>query len=84
MRRLFATGGGVVLCSLFLSGIPARRRSWRSMLLALFAFGALGIIGCGSSTNSASSGTQAGTYTATIVGTSGTTTVNAQVAITVQ
>ncbi len=83
-RRLLAAGGGIALCSLLLWGMPARRRSWRSMLVALLAFGALGIIGCGGSSNSASSGTPTGTYTAIVTGTSGTVTTSTNVSVNVE
>jgi len=57
-------------------GIPARRRSWRSMLGILLVMATLGsLAACGggstpSSTNPPSTiGTSAGTYTFTITGT---------------
>ena len=63
-------GGGAVLALVFFFGIPARRRSWRSMLGILVAMVALGILSsCGGSTNSVSTpnpGTAAGTYTFTV------------------
>jgi subtilase family serine protease len=67
-------GGGAVLAFLVLLGIPARRRSWRSMLGAVALIVALGALsGCGDfweapSGNSAD-GTTAGTYTFTVTGT---------------
>ena len=85
LRRALALGGGVALCSVLLWGMPARRRSWQhllqSMLLALFAVGTLGILGCGGSSNNNANGTPAGTYTATITGTSGSTTANTVVSV---
>ncbi|RRA47413.1 protease pro-enzyme activation domain-containing protein [Acidipila sp. EB88] len=95
LERLLAAGGGTALCGLVLFGIPARRRGWRQMrsgvraamlaLLALGVVGGFGLIGCGGGSGSTvSRGTQAGTYTATVTGTSGTTTANTQVSVTVQ
>ena len=82
-RRLLAAGSGLALCSILLWGVPARRRSWRAMLLVLFAFGTLGVLGCGSS-NSSANGTPTGTYTATVTGTSGSVVVSAPVSINVE
>ena len=84
VRRLLVDGGGALLCGVLLFAVPARRRSWRFMLGILLAFGMLGAIGCGGSANSNSGGTSAGTYTATITGTSGTVSANTQVSVTVQ
>ncbi len=85
LRRVFALGGGVALCSMLLWGMPARRKSWQrmvqSMLLAAFAVGSLGILGCGGSSNNNAGGTPAGTYTATITGTSGSVTANTVVSV---
>ena len=82
-RRLLVAGGGLALCSFLFWGVPARRRSWRAMLLVLFAFGTLGILGCGSSTNN-TNGTPAGTYTVNVTGTSGNTVVSAAVSVNVE
>jgi subtilase family serine protease len=74
-------GGGAVLAFLVLLGIPARRRSWRSMLGAVALLVALGTLsGCGDfweapSGNSAD-GTTTGTYTFTVTG-AGSPTVTA-------
>ena len=85
LRRLLAGGGGLALCSVLLFGIPGRRRSWQSMLVVLLAFGVLGAIGCGgTSTSSNNNGTQPGTYAVTVTGTSGSTTANTVVSVTVQ
>jgi hypothetical protein len=73
--------GGAVLAFLVLLGIPARRRSWRSMLGAVALIVTLGTLsGCGDfweapSGNSAD-GTTTGTYTFTVTGT-GSPTVTA-------
>jgi hypothetical protein len=47
-RGLFGAGGGAVLAFLLFLGIPARRRSWRSMLVVLVMMAALGsLAACG-------------------------------------
>ena len=70
---LFGAGGGAVLAFLVFLGIPARRRSWRSMLGVLVVMAALGsLAGCGGSSHSSTPstpGTTAGTYTFTVTGT---------------
>jgi subtilase family serine protease len=73
-------GGGAVLAFLVFLGIPARRRSWRSMLGILIVMTALGsLAACGGSTPSGgttgTTGTTAGAYTFTVTGT-GNPTVN--------
>jgi hypothetical protein len=99
-RRMewLAASGGAALAGVFLLGLPARRRRWRSMLslvcLAILAAG----IGCGgggggSSTpappttptpppTSGATATPAGTYTIVVTGTLGTTLAHA-IAVTV-
>jgi hypothetical protein len=67
-------GGGVALAFLALLGIPARRRSWRSMLGAVALMVALGsLTGCGdfwqAPGGNTANGTTAGTYTFTVTGT---------------
>lgn len=64
-------GGGAVLAFLVFLGIPARRRSWQSMLGVLVAMVALGsIAGCVNARTDtagpANSGTTAGSYTFTV------------------
>ena len=69
-------GGGAVLAFLVFLGIPARRRSWLSMLGVLVAVMVLGsMAGCvnaldvrSDTAGSASSGTTAGSYTFTVTG----------------
>jgi hypothetical protein len=67
--------GGAVLAFLVFMGIPARRRSWRSMLGILIVMAALGsMAACGGSfsvtgVNTGTLGTTAGTYTFTVTGT---------------
>lgn len=61
-------GGGAVLAFLVFLGIPARRRSWRSMLGVLAVMAALGsLAGCGGG-GGGNSGTTAGSYTFTVTG----------------
>jgi hypothetical protein len=87
----YAAGGATLAC-LLLFGIPARRRSWRTMLgmLALLAALSGGVLACGgggggSGNNcTSSSGTTAGTYTITVTGTSGTITATSTITLTVQ
>jgi fibronectin type 3 domain-containing protein len=72
-RRPWA-GGGAVLAFLVLFGIPARRRSWRSMLCALALVAALGAFsGCTSGavlkSGNTQQGTTSGTYIFTVTGT---------------
>ena len=69
-------GSGAVLALVFFLGIPARRRSWRNMLVALFAFAAIGVMAsCGGGSKTVSTGgnsdpgTTAGTYTYTVTAT---------------
>ncbi len=76
VRGLFGAGSGAALALLFFFGIPARRRSWRSMFGILLVMATLGSLaacgGGGSSTTSTpppNSGTTAGTYTFTVTGT---------------
>jgi Big-like domain-containing protein len=82
----FAASGGATLACVFLLGIPARRRNWRSLpslilLLVLTAGIGCGGGGGGSSTSnptsptpptSGSTPTPAGTYTVVVTGTQGT------------
>jgi hypothetical protein len=99
-RRMewLAAGGGAALAGVFLLGLPARRRRWRSMLglvcLAVLAAG----IGCGGGGGSSSTptppttptppptsgatATPAGTYTIVVTGSQGTTLAHA-IAVTV-
>jgi hypothetical protein len=73
--ELLGAGSGAVLALLVFFGIPARRRSWRSMLSILVALVAIGTLascgGGGSSSGGGGSGpsdpgTTAGTYTYTV------------------
>jgi hypothetical protein len=87
----YAAGGATLAC-LLLFGIPARRRSWRTMLgmlVLLVALAGGGVLGCGGTTyniaqTQSTPGTTAGTYTITVIGTSGTITESGTVTLTVQ
>jgi hypothetical protein len=75
-RELLGVGSGAILALLVFFGIPARRRSWRSMLsilVAMVAIGALASCGGGGSSGGGGGGggqndpgTTAGTYTYTV------------------
>jgi hypothetical protein len=89
LRRTFSVGGGVVMAALFFFGMPVRRRRLKTLLgLLLFAAVAGAGIGCSSVANNtpttpANPGTTPGTYTVTVTGTSGATTANTAVSVTV-
>ncbi len=72
-RSLFGAGGGAVLALMLFLGVPARRRSWHSMLSVLLLLAALGCMSaCNSSisvSGSRTAGTAAGAYTFTVTGT---------------
>ena len=89
------TAGGAAMACLLLFGIPSRRRSWRTMfgLLVFCVLLAGGVVACGSSGKNTSSsggagtsnpGTTPGTYTVTVVGTSGALSSQGTVIVTVQ
>ena len=93
LDKFFAAGGGIVVAGLFLFGIPARRRNWRSILAILLFAGLVGVgIGCGGSSHNnggggtTTGGTTTGAYVLTVTGTdaatgkiTATTTVNVTV-----
>jgi N-acetylneuraminic acid mutarotase len=88
----YAAGGSALACILLI-GIPARRRSWRTMLRmsALLVVLTSGVLSCGGGGSAGGAGggtsipgTTAGTYTITVTGTSGTTTASGAVTLTVQ
>jgi len=87
----YAAGGATLAC-LLLFGIPAKRRCWRTMLgmlVLLVALAGGGVLGCGGTTyniaqTQGTPGTTAGTYTITVIGTSGTITESGTVSLTVQ
>jgi hypothetical protein len=71
-RGWFGANGGAVLAFLMCLGIPARRRSWRSMvgiLAVMVALGSLTACGGGDRGAGGNAGTNAGTYTFTVTGT---------------
>jgi len=87
-----ATGGAALAC-LLLFGMPARRRSWRTMLgmLMLLASLTASVVACGGGGNGGGgvggggiAGTTAGTYTVTVTGTSGSITSTGTVTLTVR
>jgi len=92
-REIFGAAGGALLAFVVFLGIPARRRSWRSMLGVLVLMTLLGsLTACGGGGSSSSNkgtgtaGTTAGTYTFTVTGTgndSVTTTETTTFAVTV-
>jgi hypothetical protein len=86
---MYAAGGATLACIL-LFGIPARRRSWRTMLGMLVLLVALagGLSSCGGGGggggNSGNPGTTAGTYTVTVIGTTDATTETGTITLIVQ
>lgn len=77
-REWLGAGSGAVLALVFFFGIPARRRSWRSMLSILVTMVALGtMVSCGGGSSGGGGGggtytdpgTTAGTYTYTVTAT---------------
>jgi pro-kumamolisin-like protein/Big-like domain-containing protein len=89
-RFPWATSGGATLACILLFGIPARRRSWRTLLgmVLLFCVTAGGLAGCTgamiASKTPSGTGTTPGLYTIAITGVSGTATATANVTLTVQ
>jgi hypothetical protein len=69
-REWLGAGGGAVLALLLFFGIPARRRSWRTMLGALVLMVIMGAMaGCGGSGGGGGNknlGTTAGNYVFTV------------------
>ena len=85
LRRFFSAGGEVALGCLVLLAVPARRRSWRSMVALLVVIVGAGVIGCGGTSGTSTKvGTNPGNYTVTVTGTSGSATANTQVTVVVQ
>jgi len=63
-------GGGAVLALLMFLGIPARRRSWRTMVGMLVLMVMLGgLAGCGGTSNTVPTGTTPDVYTFTVTAT---------------
>jgi hypothetical protein len=90
-RWSMAAGGAALACILFF-GIPARRRSWKSILGLLIVLGAMAGVGCGGGVsippNKASvPGTSRGVYTFSVIATdtkTATTTASTTFTVTVQ
>jgi hypothetical protein len=85
-NRWYTAAGGAALACIVFFGIPARRRSWRSMLGLLIFLVTVAGIGCGGGGGGTktTTGTTAGTYTFTVTGTdSKTSTITASGTITV-
>jgi hypothetical protein len=79
LDKFFTITGGAALAMLLFFGIPARRRSWRTMLGVVLFAALVGIgIGCGGGSMNKSA-----TYTVTVTGTSGTLTETTTVSVTV-
>ena len=80
----------MTLACFLLFGMPARRRSWRTMLGMLMFLVALtgGVMACGGGGNGGGgggiAGTTAGAYTITVTAVSGAITQTCVVALTVQ
>ena len=82
----YAASGATLACILLI-GIPARRRSWRTILgmLALLVAFAGGVLACGGGgSGTIYPGTTPGNYTITVTGTSGTATATGTISLTVQ
>ncbi len=80
LNKFFAIGGGIAVAGLLFFGIPARRRSWKTMLgVVIFSIiVGFGVVGCGGGSSSGGGGnttpgTTAGTYTFTVTGTDAAT-----------
>jgi Bacterial Ig-like domain (group 3) len=88
----YAEGGAVLAC-LFLFGMPARRRRWRTMLgmFMLLAALAASVMACGGGGNGGGggggggiAGTTAGTYSISVTGTSGSIATTGFITLTVK
>jgi N-acetylneuraminic acid mutarotase len=82
----YAASGATLACILLI-GIPARRRSWRTILgmLALLVAFAGGVLACGGGgSGTIYPGTTPGNYTITVTGTSGMKTATGTISLTVQ
>jgi subtilase family serine protease len=78
--------GAGLLATVILGGIPLRRR-WLAVLGLVLGVGILAGVACGGGSGSTppkSQGTPPGTYVLTVTGTSGSTTHNATISLTVQ
>jgi N-acetylneuraminic acid mutarotase len=82
----YAASGATLACILLI-GIPARRRSWRTVLgmLALLVALTSGVLACGGGGGGTIyPGTTPGSYTITVTGTSGTAIATGTISLTVQ
>ena len=91
-ERWYATEGATLAC-IFLLAIPARRRAWRNFIgLAVLALVASAVMACGGGAGGGGGGgggvgnpgTTAGTYTISVVGTSGSVGEGTAFTLTVQ
>lgn len=93
---MFLAGGGATIALVLFFGVPARRRTWRTLFGLIALASAVSLTGCGGKagtisppseqTGSANPGTSAGAYTVTVTGTdaaTGTITASTVVAVTV-
>lgn len=75
LNRLFGAGGGAMLALVLFFGIPARRRSWRTLAGVLVFAAVAGLGGCSSSSSNNNAGGKnngvSANYTVTVTGTSG-------------
>jgi hypothetical protein len=92
LQRIFTFSGSGALAALLFFGLPIRRRGWKTLLsLLVFSVIAGAAIGCngmtntpgGSTTGTTNNGTTTGSYTVTVIGTSGSTTATTAVTVTV-
>jgi hypothetical protein len=79
----------MTLVGIIFLGIPGPERDWRcrfgiSVLAMILSGGMLGCGGGGNSTSINNPGTTVGTYTVTVTGTSGTTTVMSTITVQLQ
>lgn len=91
LNKFFALGGGIAVAGLLFFGIPARRRSWCTILGVVFFAAIVGLgIGCGGSSSSGgggggggNAGTSPGNYVVTVTGTNGSLSPTTTVTVTV-
>ncbi len=72
MTKYLTGAGGVVLAFVVFFGIPARRKSWHTILGLLVVIVLAAGLGCGGSSSGGGGGGQSASYTVTVTGTSGT------------
>jgi len=86
-NRAVSAGGGMILSSLLLFGVPVRRRRWRTLfMLLLIAAASAMAVGCGGGANAnkanANPGTTPDNYTVTVTGVAGVTMATTHVTVT--